>query len=129
MEAAQAKSSPFYASTARQIATGLGVSVALLGLAVMFGWHFDVRRLIQILPTSGPMVYNTALCFLLSGSGVLLAARGWHRDGAALAAVAGLMGLLTLAEYLLGINLGIDQLIVKATIDYHNVPRSRMAPL
>ncbi len=129
MEAAQAKPFPFYASTARQIAMCLGGSVALFGLAVMFGWHFNLRWLIQILPTSGPMAYNAVLGFLLCGVSVLLAARGWHRAAAALAAVAALIGLLTLAEYLFGVSLGLDQLFVKATIDYQNAPRSRMAPL
>jgi PAS domain S-box-containing protein len=115
--------------TAGQMAVGLAGSTALLGLAVMFGWHFNLRGLIQILPNSEPMVCDTALGFLLCGGGVVLAARGWDRAGAALAAVAALTGLLTLVEYIFGVNLGIDQLIVKSTLMYKTAQPGRMSPL
>lgn len=107
----------------------LAGTAALLGLAVMLGWHFNWLRIIQILPTSAPMQYNTALAFLCSGTGAIAITRGWRKMGVALAAIAFLLGLLTLLQYLFGINLGLDQLFVQSTLTYKTSHPGRMSLL
>ncbi len=89
-----------------------------IGLLVMAGWMFDIRVLTSILPNYVTMKPNTAVGLALAG----LSLWCWHRVdihprlslAAYLCAVIPfLLGVLTLAEYLLGWNLGIDQLFFK----------------
>ena len=86
-----------------------GFCVAL-GLMTLVGWHTQNLTLIQALPTSAPMYYNTALGFLLCGAGLLAVVCGW----VLLARIAGglviVLGLGTLIQYFASIDLGIDQL-------------------
>ena len=74
------------------------------------------------------MQYNAALNFVLCGTGLLALTCGWPRVAATCGAVAAVIGLLTFSEYLLGINLGIDQLFVKAFITVQTSHPGRMAP-
>jgi protein-histidine pros-kinase len=69
----------------------------------MLGWWLHLSAVVRILPGFAPMVFNTALCFGLAGSALLLLP---VRAAAAslLLAVAGCV----LAEHLLQINLGVD---------------------
>ena len=45
--------------------------LALLGGVVMFGWWMQSSPLVRVLPGFTPMVFNTALCFVLAGSALL----------------------------------------------------------
>lgn len=104
------------------------VAVAALGLVVVFGWHTGNAGLIQILPHFVPMQYNTALCFILSGSAFLLCLAGRSGAGRAVAALPLLTGILTLMEYLLSTDLGIDQLFMQHYITVQTSSPGRMAP-
>ena len=115
--------------TAREQAGGFGLApkfesfaqlcalaVACLGAAGLAGWALDVAALKSVLPGSATMKPNTAVGFALTG--MSLAADGWrHRQPGwsrvrvALAAAVALLGVLTLAEYASGIDLGIDRLL------------------
>ena len=89
--------------------------VAATGMLVLLGWMFDVQVLKGVLPGFVTMKTNTALAFLLLGT----AAVQLHRSGSAtsrriiqlIALAVSLLGALTLAEYVLGWNLSIDQLL------------------
>jgi len=87
-----------------------GSLVICLGLTVMMGWMTHQNSLVQIVPTYAPMQYNTAMCFVLSGLGLVLLMLSKRR----LVTVIGMMvvafGSLTLLQYLFDINLGIDEL-------------------
>ena len=90
-------------------------AVAATGLLVLLGWMFDVQVFKSVLPSLPTMKANTALAFLLMGT----AAAHLHKLNTVmtrvmvqLAAVAvALLGLLTLAESVLGWNLGLDQFL------------------
>lgn len=101
----------------------------LLGLAVMVAWHWQASSIIQTIPNTPPMRYNTALCFFLGGLGLaslLLGRRTW---AVGLGGSVALMGGLTLAQYIWGVDLGIDQLLMQDYITDRLVRSSDAASL
>jgi PAS domain S-box-containing protein len=110
------------------IASVSGGMAAWLGLVTLVGWHAGYTMLVQLGPTLAPMQYNSALGFLLSGVGLLALTLGQSRLGAACGSVVAVIGGLTLAEHLLGISLGIDQLLMKAYIASQASDPGRMGP-
>ena len=111
------------------LASALGVLAAVLGGVVLFGWYTHSAALIQIRSSFAPMQYNTALCFALAGIGVAAASRARNRIAAVLGTIVGSIGLLTLAEYGLGIAFGLDQLAFKAYINTQTSHPGRMSPM
>jgi PAS domain S-box-containing protein len=87
--------------------------VASCGLLVLGGWFLDLPTLKSVLPGLATMKANTAVGFVLIGAGVVLLHRAarWPTYGCGLAAA--LLGTLHVAEYLLGKDLGIDELLVR----------------
>jgi diguanylate cyclase (GGDEF)-like protein/PAS domain S-box-containing protein len=109
------------------------VAVVAIGVAVLAGWVFDVSRLRGPVPGLVDMKANTAVGFLLCGAALLLdpsAATPRRRTLArACAGLAGLLGALTLAEYVTGARLGIDELLVHDVADpAHAAYPGRPAP-
>jgi diguanylate cyclase (GGDEF)-like protein len=114
------------------VGPALGLLVALLGLTTTSGWLLQVPAMVQLRQGLLPMVFNTGLCFLLTGTALVLA--HWHCRQAVLlrtlisAILVGLCGL-TLAEHVLDRSLfGIDLAGVHAWYDYGNTRPGRMAP-
>jgi signal transduction histidine kinase/CheY-like chemotaxis protein len=102
----------------------LAVLTILLGVAVLFGWFFDIETLKSILPGYVSMKANTALCFVFSGAslviGYLIPSRTWTKNcstGLALAVI--VITGATLVEYLTGHSLGLDELFIS---DSPNAP-------
>ncbi len=123
-----------------------GSLVFLVGVLVCLGWAFDSVAIKSVLLGWPKMAASTAVAFALSGMALWLIAttptnlsaplvrekfilaRRWVTLGCA-GSVA-LIGLLTLSEYLLRWNLGIDQLGFKeAPHGLESLSPSRMAPL
>jgi PAS domain S-box-containing protein len=104
-----------------------------IGLAVLSGWFLNIPLLKSFLPSLPAMRFNTALSLLLLGSSLWLLKNEEtslvkKRLGKVLAGFVLLLCLLTLSEYLLGRNLGIDEFFVR---DLNNPPDlypGRMAP-
>lgn len=104
-----------------------GALATALGLLVVVGWHTHIQALIQVRPNSVAMVYNTALGFILCGTGIIAIALGrprWATPGGVLVSA---IGLLTLVEYQFGVDFGIDQLLMKHYINVANAFPGRMA--
>ena len=102
-----------------------GGGVAAVGVLVLVGWLFGVGPLKSILPGLTTMKANTALCFILVGLGLVWRERpAWRWGGAAVVAV---IAALSLAEYLLAKDFGLDQLFFHDPGDPRTVP-GRMAP-
>ncbi len=125
---------------ARQLASGLGLITAALGLAGLGGWIVDQPLLRELAGSYASMKANTAIG--LMGAGLALfaftALPRASRAGFALcyggAGLAGILGLLTLIQHLARVDLGIDQLIVSdpwTTADLHpgRMPRAAAAGL
>ena len=92
--------------------------LGVIGVLVVIGWLADSELLIRVVPTYPPAQFNAALGLL----GLAVSLWGFsHRRlrlmaGGALLAAA--LGGATLVEYALGVDLGIDQLIVRAPDSY-----------
>ena len=84
--------------------------------------------LIQVAPGLVPMQANTAMGFLVCGLALLAAKRKRKAFGTLLGGMAGLLGLVTLAQYGFGIDLGIDQALVQHYITTATSSPGRMAP-
>ncbi len=108
-----------------------GALSAVLGLVVLFGWYTHNLALLRIVPAFVAMAYNTALGFFLCGLGFLLSLAPKSRPARVAALLCGLfsagLGLLTISEYLFGLNLGIDQLLMKSYIRSGITAPGRMA--
>jgi PAS domain S-box-containing protein len=108
---------PFVAAL-RSVAQYAGIAVAGLGAAVLIGWALDVATLKSLFPHLSTMKANTALAMLLGGTSLFLLARSPVRArhaGQACAVAVALIGALSLAEYLTGYDLGIDELLARET--------------
>jgi PAS domain S-box-containing protein len=98
------------------------VSSAGVGLSSLAGWIFHIPSLTTWGAAPVTMVTNTAACFVLIGVSLWLLrekgnqsfARTKKLTARAAAAVVGLAGLLSLAEHLFRLDLGVDQLLLVA---------------
>ena len=108
----------------------VGVLVMMLGLAILIGWHARLPLLVQLHPTFAPMKYNTALCFLFSGTALLAIGSPKRRWLALLlGSIVAAVGLLTLLEYAFDLDLGIDQLLFQTYIVTQTSHPGRMSPV
>lgn len=104
-------------------ATGVG-----LALLVLVGWCTGSTNLLQALPTSAPMQFKTAFAFLLCGLAFLL-----HLDkrtylAAACSVGVCLIALLTLGQYLFGVDLSFDEFLIERYVTGKTTHLGRMAP-
>jgi PAS domain S-box-containing protein len=95
-----------------------GAVVVLLGGLTLIGWTFDVGILKTAFPGLISMKANTAICFALAGCSLMLQASEpvpspRLRLARIMAIVIVIAGGLTLAEYVLGLDLGLDELLFR----------------
>ncbi|MEJ7808689.1 MAG: hypothetical protein WKG03_22555, partial [Telluria sp.] len=109
----------------------LSGAVLLLGLAVMSGWLLQVRQLVEFRTGLVAMVFNTALCFALAGTALLLPAL-LRRPTPVLQNVIGsamiFLCTLVLAEHTFDRDLGIDWAFLHGWLGDGNVRPGRLAP-
>jgi CHASE3 domain sensor protein len=98
-------------------------------MLVIASWYAHWLAVLQMVPGSAPMQYNTALSFVLSGAGLWLLTTRRARLGALAGAASAVIPLLTLLEYLGGWNLGIDEMFLKPFFEAETAYPGRMAPL
>src|SRR5689334_18937645 len=75
------------------------------------------------------MKYNSALCFALCGAGAAVLTGRDSRWASSAGAVAAIVGLLTLLEYIVGVNLRLDELFMHDYVLEGTVDPGRMSPL
>ena len=122
------------ATVMRYLPQVMGWIVLCTTLIVLGGWAFDLRGLQSLYPGGVTMKANTALGLALS-AGALLLIHGGARESQSgrlkvrfFALLVILIGGGTVAEYLLRMNLGIDQLVFRAPHDVLLTPTpGRMA--
>src|SRR5207247_709902 len=108
------------------------ITSVALGVAVLFAWAFGVDVLEDVLPCFVRMKANTAIAFVLSGLSLALikhelSGRSTRRVARLLAAIVVLIALLTLTEYLVGVDIGIDQVLFADPARTPCPPPGRMA--
>ena len=93
------------------VTVGAGATAA--GALVLLAWPLGLSLLQPLLPWLGAMKVNTALSVVLLGLALCLMRGGAaaQRAGKVAVVIAAAVGIVTLIEYLLGRNLGIDQLL------------------
>ena len=100
--------------------------VMFIGLLGICGWLLGIDFLTRLSPQFQSMKFNTALSFLLAGAGLR------YRELSSLRIAIGLalsiVGTLTLTEYLLEADYGIDQFILFDKRKVSNFP-GRMSPI
>ena len=110
-------------------------AAAVVGCLVLCGWVLGSTLLIGVLPGLVPMNPATAIAFVLGGTSLWLlteqgpsAGAGRQRWAGALAAAAAAVGVLRLAAYLPGCDVGIDQLLFREKLAAVAYGPNRMAP-
>jgi len=106
-----------------------GMGTMLIAAVVLLGWAVDSQVLIGVLPGLVPMNPATACGFLLGGAALWLA-RGERPHPAArvLAAAVLLLAGLRLGGYLLGTEVGVDQVLFRTKLATVPYGPNRMAP-
>ena len=97
----------------KKVTSANAVLITVLGLSAIIGWHARIPLLFQVRPSFAPMQYNTALCFVGSGLGLLgitLRLRWLSLPAAALVCS---IASLTLVQYITDRSFGIDQFFIK----------------
>lgn len=119
------EASPRLPSALSPVSYAASALVTLAGVLVLLGWALDVAALRSLVPGAAAVHPATAASLVLSGAalGLLPLAskeprlrRAVHRAAMAAAAVVTAAGGLTLLGYLLGRDLGIDQLLFRAQL-------------
>ena len=116
---------------AAPIAHLLGWATAAVGVSVLVGWALDVPGLKTVIPGTVSMKTNTAVAFVLAGLSLTVVPGGPRARllVQVLAGATALLGLATLAQYLLAVDLGIDQLLFReADGAVGTLAPNRMAP-
>lgn len=104
----------------------------VLAIVALVGWLLSVPILRSVIPGAVEMKANTAASLLLSAIALFILCDRpsllGQRSAQALALLVSLVGLATLAEYLFGWRLSIDELLFRDNSDAYNVIRGRMSP-
>jgi PAS domain S-box-containing protein len=107
------------------------VAVIVVGWLALAGWMFDIAILKSVVPGWATMKANTALAFVLAGCSLRLWVTGQplpQRFGQVCGLFVGSIALLTLTEYAMGWDLGIDELLFEDTLTAEPLIPGRMAP-
>lgn len=100
----------------------------LLSFSVFYGWYTSNQSLVQIYPSFAPMQFNTALGFAFSGLGVISIQFGLLRLSQLLGLIVLVLGALTLTQYWVDVDYGIDNLFVDPVYLTKTSHPGRMAP-
>ncbi len=95
-----------------RMARFLGGFVFIAGLTAFLGWALNVQRLADWNGDGITIQPNNTVLMMLAGIAVMLIAWGRQRAGAIIGVVAGAIGFATFSQYLHGVDLGIDQLLL-----------------
>lgn len=114
-------------------ANTLGILLIFVGILSIFAWIFHVPFILQTVPGMVVMVFNTAVCFTLTGILILLSNNfGYSNKNRALITTISifimLLSTLSIAQDFFDYNMGIDHLIVDpAWINDSSLYSGRMA--
>jgi signal transduction histidine kinase len=96
-----------YFTLTPKVASGLGIFVSSL---VLLGWTFNFPILRSMLPGQPEMVPHTAIAFILASVSLATVSNKWRISVVCALAVI-VIAVLTISEYLAGLDLGFDELL------------------
>ncbi|MBC7851290.1 MAG: CHASE3 domain-containing protein, partial [Chitinophagaceae bacterium] len=107
-----------------------GIVVILIGLLVLAAWLADFNFLMRYFPPILTMKVNTAIAFLVAGLSLvlLLIRRSPILLVQVLSATLCIIGLVNVLQYILGIDMGIDQLLIADRFSADSDFPGRMTP-
>ena len=111
--------------------TLLAIAVALLGVFVLFGWILHVRAMVEIRAGYVAMVFNTALCFALTGSALALPGLIGKPTPKFQTLIGGTIFILcamVFTEHLFDKSLGVDWAFLHTWLKDGNIRPGRLAP-
>jgi signal transduction histidine kinase len=112
----------------RAIALG-GASLAILiGGLMVIAWNSHSEWLWDTIPGLFQMKLNTSLTFVVGGVGLIAASRGHKGYASSAGCVISVISGLTLIQYVTGLNLGVDEILMKDYWYPDNSIRGRMSP-
>ncbi|MUH72976.1 response regulator [Psychrosphaera haliotis] len=104
------------------------IFVMLLGSLVMMGWAVENQSIVQLHKSFAPMQFNTALLFLLSGLSLWFLTESQLKLANIVGGIIFAVASLSTLQYVLDVNVGLDQLFVSHFIDINTTSPGRMAP-
>ncbi len=110
------------------VSFSLSSLATILGMVVMIGWIIKSSAIVQVFPTYVPMQFNTAFCLFLSAVSLIFSCIYFRFIPILLSCIALLLASLTLSQDIFHLNLGIDQLFVKAFVSTKTLYPGRMSP-
>ncbi|HVE56046.1 MAG TPA: PAS domain S-box protein [Pyrinomonadaceae bacterium] len=112
------------------------IFVILVGFFVLLGWAFDTLLFKSVVFGFATMKPNTALCFLIFGIALWFSKNDLFRQNYSRRIMQGcavlvlVIALLTLAEYVFNVNLGIDRILFSQQISAEgDIYPGRMSPV
>ena len=105
-----------------------GAVAVLLGLWVLAGWLTGHYLWVQIRPEYAPVQGNTAVCLILVGAALIAAHLGLPRLAFFLSLALGLLAGAVFAQYLLRVDLGLDELLFPHPVTAQTTVAGRMPP-
>src|SRR5882724_5997867 len=117
-------------SSLESLSRACSVLVAFVGLVALLGWQFDVELLASGLPGRVAMNPTTALALILAAGSLWMQHRAWRAASAptpmgpavrVAAVLIAALGLITLAGYVAGHDLGLDQIVFRARLDDNRI--------
>ncbi len=105
-----------------QYVSACSLTAVAFGIWVLAGWALHIQIVKSILPGQVAVKANTAVCFILTGFALWVLRKGqpafhWRVAARTAAAIIGIVGLVSLLEFLLGWDAGIDQVLFKAGVE------------
>jgi len=114
----------------KRVVVGSALLMMALGLTVLVGWFSHTPALIQFGFQLPPMTRNAAACSLLCGAALLIVVlRGPRWVTVACAGIVSTLCVLTIVEFVFGVNVGIDDLLGPSFIPIRMSSPGRMAPV
>ncbi|MEM5474296.1 PAS domain-containing sensor histidine kinase [Hoeflea sp. AS60] len=109
-------------------AQGIGLVCVTIGMIVIAIWLLRLEQIAESFPIVLAMQFNTALCLVLLGTAFIAAAYGYTRVVYTLTIATALMAVVSLYQYVSGINVGIDTLFNTPFVTVGASSPGRMAP-
>lgn len=110
-----------------KLAEFFSLALVFIGIIVLSGWILHLKLLIRIDVSYTPMMFNTALVFMLLGLSTYAYLKNCLRLALTINSFVFILCLMTLFQYIFPVNFHIDQLFLKSDINTDAINPGRMA--